>query len=238
MARRASLAVVAIALAALAAAGCTRTVTGSGPVASHRFVGPFDRVVVAGPFDVRIRQEPLASVTIRTNRDLMGQVSVVISQGVAHVDLLPRVDLRGAGLLEATVEAPVLSLIDLSSSARGTLAAELRGGDVSLSVGGDSRLDGRVDVSTLALEATDGSSLSVSGRADDVALDAESSARVDAVGVEAGTVELHLDRAAIASVWATTTMSAKVSRESRATYRGHPTFEDRVVTSGATLLPA
>lgn len=236
--RRSGALLVAAILAAVTTSACTRVVTARGPVVGYAFrLAPFDALVVAGAFTVRVTQGPRQTVTLRANRDVVPDVNIQSTQSVLHVTVQPRLELRKA-TLELNVVAPRLGVLDASSSARVTFSNALSPGRLDVSAGGDSRVDGLVRTGTLNVEADDGSSVRLSGTAEDVTVDAESSAHVDVAGVRASDAEVHLTRESTAAVAASDRLKVDLSRSSHLTYSGSPALEQPKVVDGSTLARA
>jgi Putative auto-transporter adhesin, head GIN domain len=237
MTRRAAAACLAV-LFAVVGTSCNRTIGGSGHVVSRPYpVAPFEHVVVSGPFDVRLAEAPATRVILRVDDNLADDVSVESSQNTLHVQLKPNVGVRHA-TLQVEVQGPVISTIDASDAATARVQGDLTGGRISLSATGASHLDGRVDAEHLALTVADASSVTIAGRAGELRVDGQDAAHIDAAGLEAADLDLHLADASSASVWCTGTMKADVSDASHGTYKGSPTFESRSVSDASSLSPA
>jgi hypothetical protein len=156
---------VGLGVALLIAAGCTRTVSGSGTVTTTPVaVSGFSKLEVSNSFDVNLSFGDTQSVTLRLDDSLVGHLDVGVSEGTLHLGLEPGTYVRDA-MLHADVTARSLSSIGLSGASRLHLSSDLTGDGVDVTMSGASGLDGTVRVDQANVELSGSSNAKLEGSA-------------------------------------------------------------------------
>jgi len=151
----------------LIAAGCNRSVSGSGTVTSTPVpVSPFSRLVVSNEFVVNVSFGDQENVTIRVDDNLLGHLDVGVSDGNLRVGLESGTSVRDA-TLHADVTARALSSIDVSRASQVHLSDPLTGQQVEVVVSGAGRLEGTAPVDLAKLELSGRRTRSSRGAPDD-----------------------------------------------------------------------
>ena len=120
----------------LIAAGCNRSVSGSGTVTSTPIPVPasgFSRLEVSSSFDVNVSFGDQENVTLRVDDNVVGHLDVGVSDGTLHVGLESGTSVRHA-TLHADVTARTLSSIDMSGASQVHLFDVLTGKRVEVVV--------------------------------------------------------------------------------------------------------
>jgi hypothetical protein len=224
----------------LIAAGCNRSVSGSGTVTSTPIQGPasgFSRLEVSSSFDVTVSFGDQENVTLRVDDNVVGHLDVGVSDGTLHVGLESGTSVRDA-TLHADVTARTLSSIDMSGASQVHLSDVLTGERVEVVVSGAGRLDGTAHVDLAKLELSGGSNAKLSGSAGRLEVTESGASQLDAVDLDVSDLAIDLSGASTADVSVTETISAGVSGASSLRYRGSPTFTRREVSGGSSIKPA
>jgi hypothetical protein len=224
----------------LIAAGCNRSVSGSGTVTSTPIQVPasgFSRLEVSSSFDVTVSFGDQENVTLRVDDNVVGHLDVGVSDGTLHVGLESGTSVRDA-TLHADVTARTLSSIDMSGASQVHLSDVLTGERVEVVVSGAGRLDGTARVDLAKLELSGGSNAKLSGSAGRLEVTESGASQLDAVDLDVSDLAIDLSGASTADVSVTETISAGVSGASSLRYRGSPTFTRREVSGGSSIKPA
>ena len=185
--------------AAVAASGCGQSrAEDGGPTVQRSFqVGGFERIEVAGPYDVRVRTGSAPSVSASGPEKLMDRLVVEVKDG--RLLIHPRKDkrmfnwssIRGTATIDVTV--PMLSGASIAGS--GEITVDRISGerfDGSVAGSGDLALDS-LQVQALKLSiAGSGDVHARSGEAQSVDYSIAGSGDIDASGVRAGTAAISI----------------------------------------------
>lgn len=221
--------------ALLIAAGCTRTVSGSGNVTTTPVpISGFSRLEVSNAFDVNLSFGDTESVTLRVDDNRVGHVDVGVSDGTLHLSLEPGTSVRDA-MLHADVAARGLSSIDISGASQVHLSDQLTGENVEVVVSGVGRLDGTLRVDQTNLELSGASNATLEGSAGRVQVTESGASLLDAALLEVTDLTIDLSGASTAQVSVSGTISAVASGVSTLRYRGSPTFTLRDVSGGSSV---
>ena len=191
--------IVGIAAAATASAGCGQSrAQDGGPLVQRSYqVGSFDRIEVAGPYDVEVRTGAAPSVSARGPEKLLERLVVEVKgdrllihtkehRGFFHWD-----SIHGSAKLAVTV--PSLSGAEITGSG-GITVDNVKGARFNGSVAGSGDLNlGALDVQSLKLSiGGSGDVRARSGRARDADYNIAGSGGIDASGIQTQTASASI----------------------------------------------
>lgn len=200
----------------LFAAGCTRSVSGSGNVTTTPVPVPvsgFSGLEVSNTFDVTVSFGDEESVTLRVDDNLVTHLDVGVSDGTLRIGVEPRTSVRDA-TLHADVTARSLSRIDVSGASQVHLSDVLTGTRFEVVVSGAGRLDGTGRVDLASVELSGASNVKRAGGAQRLEVTESGASQLDAVQLQVSELAIDLSGASTADVSVTDTISAGC--------RGHP----------------
>ena len=231
---------LAFSLAALSlpAFSSPRTVRGSGRIATERrAVTGFDRLAVAGEFEVELHQGSAEGVELVGDDDLLPLVETVVeSRDDARTTLRisPRrdVDLAATQPIRIRVDLIRLSSISLAGSTR-LKASALRTGRLALSLGGsgDIALAG-LEAERLAVNIGGSGKVKVGGRAPEVAVSVAGSGRAGLGDVAADDVSVTVAGSGDADVRAERKLKVTIAGSGRVRHGGAAQPVVSIVGSG------
>jgi len=235
---------------------------GSGNVISQDFMASgFSSVQVGGGFTVNVTQGISYQVRVFTDDNIMGLVVVNSTNGTLHVGLKPGSIVR-LTTLRVEITMPSMTSIDLSGGTQGRmsgfvamtqnrLAIMLSGGSslevvgasvasFTASLSGGSSLRGSITASggvDSNFMLSGGCSVSLSGTAGDMIIDASGGSSLDLLAMEAHDVRVTLSGACSAKVNMDGTLNADLSGLSSLAYTGTPTIGSLVLSGGSSAGP-
>ncbi|WP_300973398.1 head GIN domain-containing protein [Sphingomonas sp. LHG3406-1] len=171
-------------------AGCSESQAETGPSVSRNFPVPdFDKLAVAGPFDVTVATGKAASVAASGEQKLIDAMEVVVENGTLKIRPMSKGMMRGFSWngqsARVTITVPSLQKAELAGS--GDLAIDRITGDsfeAGVAGSGDLRL-GDVAVKQLKIGLAGSGDASARGRADNLEIGVAGSGDVDASSLTA-----------------------------------------------------
>ena len=203
-------------LALLALPGATiaaraQVIRGSGVAKTEqRTLAPFDRIDVAGAFDVTLIDGPNYGITVEADNDLLDAVSSDVFDNELRISSLRSFVSRTP--MKVTVESPPLRGLSVSGNAKVTAAA-LSGPNFAFTGSGSStaKLGGSIDSLKISLAGA---------------------GRVDAFDVDAQNVEVEVLGSGTAEVHAVKALSLMVIGSGTLRYRGNPKISRTAIGRG------
>jgi hypothetical protein len=203
--------------AAVAAAGCSqaRSENGGPTVERNYGVGNFDRIDLAGAYDVTVRTGAAPGVKARGDEKMIERLVVEVRDGVLRIHPKKESGFRWGrshhGKLTVSVTVPSLRGAQLAG-AGDVRIDEVKGAqfDGGIAGAGDLVID-RIDVGALKLGiAGAGSAKAVSGRAKSAAYDIAGSGDIDAKGITTETASVSIAGAGSVEAHAANTASVSI----------------------------
>lgn len=218
--------------------GSGERVQGSGVLGSEsRTPGPFEAIVVAGHFGVRVRQSGAEAIEIKADANLLPLIETRVVEGRSGRVLEVGVK-RGFAVESKT--APVVT-IDVRTLHALTLAGS---GDVKLESLKADRLDASVtgsgdlalsdvQVQRLGIKVAGSGDVAASGRAALLTVSIAGSGDVKAAQLEASEVKVSVAGSGDAQVHALHDLKASIAGSGDVRYRGSPRVESSIAGSGS-----
>lgn len=198
-------------LLAAVAPAAAQTVRGSGVAKTEtRNLAPFERIDVAGAFDVTLVDGPDHRITVEADNDLLDAVSSDVIDNQLKIASVRSFVSRTA--MKVTVESPPLQGLTVSGNARVTAAA-LRGTNFAFAGSGSStaKLGGSIESLKISLAGA---------------------GKVDALDVVAENVEVEVLGSGTAEVNAVKALSLMVIGSGTVRYRGNPKISRNAIGRG------
>ncbi|HYS11917.1 MAG TPA: head GIN domain-containing protein [Burkholderiaceae bacterium] len=188
-----------------------QAIRGSGVAKSEqRHLAPFDRIDVAGAFDVTLVDGPTYRITVEADNDLLDAISSDVIDNELRISSLRSFVSRTT--MKVTVESPPLRGLTVSGNAKATANA-LTGPNFAFAGSGSStaKLGGSIDSLKISLAGA---------------------GRVDALDLTAESVEVEVLGSGTAEVHAVKTLSLMVIGSGTLRYRGNPKVSRNAIGRG------
>lgn len=191
---RLPLVIAAIALGACSVGGKTEN-RDPGPETNRSYqVGAFDRLSVAGPYDVRVVSGGQPGITATGGQALLDETEVVVEGGELKIRPKKRDGIRfnwTRGKAVFTVNAAALKAAEIAGS--GDIIIDKVSGDFDGGIAGSGGLNlASVQGGKLKLGIAGSGSATAAGKADSVELEIAGSGDIDAANVAAGTASVSI----------------------------------------------
>ena len=234
---RRHLLVASFAALSLPAFAASREVRGSGRVTSERrSVADFDRLSVAGAFEIELRQGSSEGLELTGDDDLLPLVETVVEdrEGARTLRISPRrdVDLQPSQPIRIRVDLMRLSSVALGGASR-VKASGLRTAKLALSLGGsgDIALTG-LDAERLVVNIGGSGRVAVGGRSTEASLTVGGSGRVLLADLAADDVSVTLAGSGGADVRAERRLKVTIAGSGRVRHGGAAVPSVTIVGSG------
>lgn len=229
--------VLAACLAALSApAFAERKVAGSGRIASEqRSVTGFDRIAIAGAFEVELRQGSSEGVELSGDDNLLALVETRLEGSGSRtlkIGPKPDVDLAPSRPIRVRIDLKQLTAIDMGGSS--TLAASgLRVGKLSVAMGGSGSMKlAALDAERLALSLGGSGRAQADGHAKSVSLNIGGSGQVACAALAVDEVSVNIAGSGSAEVQANQRLSISIAGSGRVRHTGTAVPTVSIVGSG------
>ena len=202
---RRHLLVLSLAAVALPAFAASLVVRGSGRTASERrSVADFDRLAIAGAFEIELRQGSVEGVELTGDDDLLPLIETVveIKDGSRTLKVSPQreLDLQPSRPIRIRIDLIRLSSIALAGSSR-LKASGLRTPRLTLSIGGSGDIAlAALEAERLAVNVGGSGRITVDGRSPEAALSIAGSGRVTLADLIADEVSVNIAGSGAADV--------------------------------------
>jgi hypothetical protein len=226
-----------VSLAALSMAACFSidfdgaAVRGSGTSATdERALTTFDRIEIAGAFDVDVRVGGSPRAVVTGDDNLVPLVETEVRGRTLHVRSTR--NLRPSAGLRVEVTAPALDALAVSGSAA-VSASGVRSPAFRASVAGSGELVADGAFGELTCSVSGSGELVLRGSAETVDASVSGSGEVDLLSTPARSVVVTVSGSGNAGVHATERLEARISGSGDVRYRGTPAVESTVSGSGS-----
>ena len=209
--RRRDLLVPLLVVPVVARDAFAQVIRGSGVAKTEqRTLTPFDRIDVAGAFDVTLVEGPAYKITVEGDNDLLDAISSDVIDNELRISSLRSFVSRTS--MKATVESPPLRALTVSGTAKATAKA-LNGPSFTFTGSGSSaaKLGGSIESLKIQLAGA---------------------GRVDALELTAQNVEVEVLGSGTAEVNAVKTLSLMVIGSGSLRYRGNPKISRNAIGRG------
>ena len=212
---------VPVAAAALALGGCHVGANAedkdAGPMVSRNYqVAAFDRIEVAGPFDVNVVTGAKGGISASGNQALLDETDVIVEDGVLKIMPKKKKGLRwgwsskGKGKATFTVNAAALKGASIAGS--GTVAVDKIAGDFDGDVAGSGDLKlASVAGGKVKLAIAGSGDVQAAGKADSVDIEIAGSGGVDAKSLATRTASVSIAGSGTVSAQASQTADVSIA---------------------------
>jgi RNA polymerase sigma factor (sigma-70 family) len=226
----------AVAPGAAAEAAEDSSLTGSGKLITKELdLAGFTSVDVRHGFRVDITQGKAFRVALTADDNLFEYVKAVREGSALKVSL----DARNKSFCQATfkvaVAMPTLEKVSLSDACNGTIQGFTAAKDFKARVSDWSTLGGELKATTLGVEVSDASTVTLKGSAKEGKLTARDFSHLLLADFALDRADVHLSEASTAAVRVQAKLDYNLSDACRLTYHGDPSFGKKVTSEGSSV---
>jgi hypothetical protein len=173
-------------------------------------------------------------LTVSADENVIDDLDVGVSGSTLRIRVKSGVSISNA-TLSAGVTVASLEGIEAAGTARIRLADELRAAALTLVESGSSLIRGAIAGGKVEVDLQGASLAKLTGSANDLKANADSSSGLDGNGLAVGGLTIDLSGASSARLRIIRTLSARLSGSSSLIYRGSPRILRADVTGGSSL---
>jgi hypothetical protein len=210
---------------------CKPPISGSGDVTEKEYaVDDIEILEVSGVFDVYVKQGSTEKVFIQADDNFFEYIDVEAVDGRLEVEM-ERIP-TDVTALELYVQVTDLQKIRLNGAVdfdgRG-----IRGEELEIQVNGSSDLDLDLEEEFLSIELNGASELKLSGNASDLVARINGASDLFARDLRCDDVDIEVNGAGTAEVWATERLKVDVKGAGSIRYRGNPELYQEITGAGS-----
>lgn len=224
-------------VAVVGAAAADLVLRGSGrPGVERRNIGTFDRLAVAGAFEIELRQGDGEGVELSGDENLLAAIvtRVEARDGGAVLRIEPKrgVVIQAATPIRVRVDHKTLAALDLAGASH-VVARSLSAPTFALVVGGAGRVElASLQSDRLSVDIGGSGSVVLAGRAGGLKLSIAGSGQCSAGGLEADGVAIDIAGSGEASVQAKRQLAVAIAGSGRVVHSGPATPSVSIAGSG------
>ncbi len=203
-----------------------KRVKGNGnTVTVERSVGEYDRVALAGWFDVELVNGKEGELTLKGESNLLDYIKTEVKDGKLTIKQKKGINLKPSNWNEGIlITVPVESVSGVSLSGSGDIVGKtvLKSDNFKTSISGSGDISLEVEAKSLDASMSGSGDLRLSGRATDFEVSVSGSGDIRAYDLEADFVEAQVSGSADIKVTAKEMLKARVSGSGDISYKGNP----------------
>ncbi|UJH66917.1 head GIN domain-containing protein [Allomuricauda sp. SCSIO 65647] len=213
-----------------------KRVKGNGNVVTiERSVGDYDRVAVAGWFDVELVDGNEGDLTLKGEENLLEYIKTEVKDGKLVVKTEKGVNLRPSlwkeGIL-ITIPVEEINAVSLSGSGDVIGKTTLKSDNFSTNISGSGDIELAIEAEEVSAQLSGSGDIVLEGQARDLNVQVSGSGDVKAYDLNAEFVTVQVSGSADVKVTANQTLKARVSGSGDISYKGNPKKVDSK-TSGS-----
>lgn len=202
-----------------------KRIKGNGNMVTEtRNTAAYDKIAVAGFFDVHLVKGEEGEITLKGEENLLEYISTTVKNGVLLIKVKQKVNLSTSWNKSISLRVPVTEINGVKLSGSGDVTSEvtLEAPDFEIAVSGSGDIVLDVDAQFITTKVSGSGDIDLSGKAKDIAIKVSGSGDVNAYGLEAQNAKVEVSGAADVKVHATGLLEARVSGSGDVRYKGNP----------------
>lgn len=217
-------------------ANAQKKIKGNGKVTTDtRTVSEFDKIGIAGSFDVILVKGNEGEITIEAEENLMEYIVTEVKKGSLKIKHKKGFSLRSTKKMLITVGFNDLNAISLAGSGDVKSKSTIKCNEMKLSLAGSGDIAVAVDAGKVAASIAGSGDIVVSGNADTVNCSIAGSGDVSAFDLSAKTANANIAGSGDISVNASEVVNAKIAGSGNVYYKGDPEKNVKKAGSGEAV---
>ncbi len=222
--------------AAIMLAGCSRTITGSGPMKTEEYTpSPFTALSQELPAKVTLEEGEAHAVRIHTYENLFEHIEVLVDGD--RLRIRSDKNLRADPSIAVRVIAPRMESVSIVGSATVGGTATLRGETVAARISGSGRIELPVEATEADIAISGSGHIHLTGAADSVRARISGSGNIRTGEIEARDAVADISGSGSIEVYASQSLRARISGSGRIIYGGDA-VPDVAVSGSGSVRPA
>jgi hypothetical protein len=202
-----------------------KRIKGNGnTITQTRQTANYDKVSVAGSFDVQLVRGEEGDITLKGEENLLEYIEVYVKNNVLILKVKDNINLSSSWNKTITIEVPVNEIAGVKLSGSGDISTQttLKATDFNAAVSGSGDISLSIEATNLYIQVSGSGDIDLSGSAEDLSVKVSGSGDVNAYGVVAQDATVTVSGSADVTLTVKGTLNAKVSGSGDIQYKGNP----------------
>lgn len=204
----------------------SKHIKGNGRITTeNRSLSDYDKIGVAGSFDVILLKGKEGAISIKADENLMEYIETEVKNG--HLKIQPKkgYQLRSTKTIVITVPFEMVEAISMAGSGNVRSKDVLDATDLNLNLVGSGELDLSVSTKNLTSKIAGSGNIKLSGNVDEFNCEVAGSGNMDGSNLKASASHINIAGSGNVKVHAVSEIHAKIVGSGDVIYTGNPTIE-------------
>jgi len=204
----------------------TKNIKGNGRITTeNRSLPDYDKISVAGSFDVKLIKGKEDAIFIKADENLMEYIETEVKNGHLKIQSKKGYQLRSTKIIVITVPFETVDALSLAGSGNVRSNDVLNSTDLDLNLAGSGALDLSVSAKNLTSQIAGSGNIKLSGNADEFNCEIAGSGNIEAYDLKATASHINIAGSGNVKVHAVSEIHAKIVGSGDVIYTGNPTIE-------------
>ena len=210
----------------LSAQTFNKKIKGNGNVITeNRNLTDYDKISVAGAFDVNLVKGKEGAISIEAEENLMEYIETVVENGLLKIQPKKDYQLKSTITIQITVPVETIDAVSLAGSGTVSSIAILNATDLTLKLAGSGDINLPVSVKNLNSKIAGSGNIKLSGNTDEFNGEISGSGNIEASDLKATASHINIAGSGNVEVHAVSEIHAKIVGSGDVIYSGNPTIE-------------
>lgn len=204
----------------------TKNIKGNGKkITENRSVSDYDKISVAGSFDVKLAKGKEGAISINADENLMEYIETEVKDG--HLKIQPKkgYQISSTKTISITVPFDIVDAISLAGSGNLSSTDMLNVTDLKLSLAGSGGMNLPVSVKNLSSHIAGSGNIKLSGNTEVLKCEIAGSGNLEGAALKATASHVNIAGSGNVKVHAVSEIYAKIVGSGDVIYTGNPTIE-------------
>ncbi|PKP14136.1 MAG: DUF2807 domain-containing protein [Bacteroidetes bacterium HGW-Bacteroidetes-3] len=214
----------------------TKKIMGNGRIITeNRTISDYDKISVAGPFDVVLVKGKEGKISIKADENLMEYIETEVKNG--HLKIQPKksYQLRSTKTIVITVPFEMVDAISLAGSGNVSSMDILNSSDLNLNLAGSGGLDLPVSTKNLIAHIAGSGNIKLSGISEVLNCEIAGSGNLNGSDLKANVSHVKIAGSGNVKVHAVSEIHANIAGSGNVIYTGNPTIEKLKSVGSGTI---
>ena len=204
----------------------SESINGNGKfITENRSLSDYDKIDVAGPFDVQLLKGKEGAISIAADENLMKYIETEVKNG--HLKIQPKKGyrLRSTKTIVITIPFEMIDTISMAGSGNVRSKDVLNSTDLNISLAGSGTLDLHVSAKNLTSHIAGSGNIKLSGNSDVLHCEIAGSGNMEGADLKAGISHINIAGSGNVKIHAVSEIHANIVGSGDVIYTGNPAIE-------------
>jgi autotransporter translocation and assembly factor TamB len=204
----------------------TKKVTGNGKlITENRSLSDYDKIDVAGPFEVILIKGNEGAISIKADENLMEYIETEVKNDHLKIQLEKGYHLRSTKNIVITVAVETIDAISLAGSGNVSSADVLNAADLNLNLAGSGEINLPVSTKNLTSNIAGSGNIKLSGNSDVFRCEIAGSGNLEGDDLKATASHINIAGSGNVKIHAISEIHAQIVGSGNVIYTGNPAIE-------------